>query len=412
MVGPRAFQPGIRFVVSLLILAQTSMAMGEESYRYLSAQEAAASKRFGVAGHMLSQRLDEYPDDRQARFLRARVFAWSGEYANSLEDYAYLRISEPHNIDYVLGAARVLLWDERPDEAATLLESERVLWPDYEDIWQLELQSLRASARPISQHRAEELTKQAQLQFPDATWIDDYPTRTDNPNQRFVQLGAGFSYESLDNNREDWSETHISTAYHFAAKKVAHASLRKTDRFGKTDTELSVSGHFPLSDRWTASVAATVSAGARVLPESSGSAHLYRELGGGWTVGAGFRHAEFNETYSNVASLSIENYWKAYHFAYKLSRGKAEQADATFAHAFRAGYYYRDDSMVGLSVAGGKESENVGQMNLITTDVRSFAFFGLHRLKSNWSLFWKITLHEQGDLYLRKGAGIELRYIF
>ncbi|MDP1896356.1 MAG: tetratricopeptide repeat protein, partial [Sulfurimicrobium sp.] len=61
--------------------------------------------RLSDAEEMLQQWLSSHPEDQEARFLLARVFAWQGKHAEALEQYERLLEKEPDNGDYLTGRA-------------------------------------------------------------------------------------------------------------------------------------------------------------------------------------------------------------------------------------------------------------------------------------------------------------------
>lgn len=407
-----SFRQIVQFVAVLWVIIPTDILLADEPGFDTIVRDFIAEKKFSPAEQVLTRHLESYPENLEARFLRARVFAWNREYDESLADYEFLRERDPYNLDYVLGTARVLIWAGRPDDAAILLEYERPLWASNEEIWKLELQALANTDSLESQRYGEELMQQALELFPESAWIEGFPAYFDRSNQRYVLLAAGFALESLSNDRGNRKETHLSGAYHFDTRNVIYAGLRKTDRFGIRDTEASLGGYFPLTEKWTANLGATISPDAIVLPTSSVVARLHRRLPLDWGVGFSIRRTEYEKTSSNIATASIERYWKDYRFVYRLSRGKTDQADTTLSHELRGDYYYQDGSMVALAIGDGTESEIFRQASLITTNVTFLSLFGLHKLRSGWSVFWKLGHIRQGNLYDSKGAGIELQYKF
>ncbi|MDP2783738.1 MAG: hypothetical protein Q8O38_03990 [Sulfurimicrobium sp.] len=61
--------------------------------------------RLSDAEEMLQQWLGNHPEDQEARFLLARVFAWQGKRGEALMEYERLLEKEPDNGDYIEGKA-------------------------------------------------------------------------------------------------------------------------------------------------------------------------------------------------------------------------------------------------------------------------------------------------------------------
>lgn len=75
----------------------------------------------GDAEEMLQQWLASHPEDQEARFLLARVFAWQGKRGEALLEYARLLKQDPGNGEYLEGMALVLQMAPRqpPSHAET-----------------------------------------------------------------------------------------------------------------------------------------------------------------------------------------------------------------------------------------------------------------------------------------------------
>lgn len=65
--------------------------------------------RLSDAEEMLQQWLGSHPEDQEARFLLARIFAWQGKHSEALLEFDCLLEKEPDNGDYLEGKAQVLL---------------------------------------------------------------------------------------------------------------------------------------------------------------------------------------------------------------------------------------------------------------------------------------------------------------
>ena len=61
--------------------------------------------RLSDAEEMLQQWLGSHPEDQEARFLLARIFAWQGKHSEALLEYGYLLGKEPDNSEYLEGKA-------------------------------------------------------------------------------------------------------------------------------------------------------------------------------------------------------------------------------------------------------------------------------------------------------------------
>ncbi|BCB27528.1 hypothetical protein SKTS_24140 [Sulfurimicrobium lacus] len=68
-----------------------------------------AGARLSDAEEMLQQWLAVHPEDQEARFLLARVFAWQGKSSEALLEYERLLGKDPDNGEYLEGKAQLPL---------------------------------------------------------------------------------------------------------------------------------------------------------------------------------------------------------------------------------------------------------------------------------------------------------------
>jgi len=61
--------------------------------------------RLSDAEEMLQQWLGSHPEDQEARFLLARVFAWQDKHSEAQREYKLLLEKEPDNGEYLEGRA-------------------------------------------------------------------------------------------------------------------------------------------------------------------------------------------------------------------------------------------------------------------------------------------------------------------
>ena len=234
----------------------------------------------------------------------------------------------------------------------------------------------------------------------------DSPDNVASP--RYLQLEVGLGHEKLSNGLPNWSSAAVRLDYHFDAKQLIYGSFREVGRFNKADKEWSLGSAFSIGDNWAIGIDVSIAPDAVVLPQAAASLLVQRILDGGWIIGLGHRHSSYEGTYGDVESLTVERYWKAYRFAYRISAGKAQDAERAVTHEVRSDYYYQEPSSIGLSLVSGQESESIGIGRLITTDVSAASLQGMHWFTSNWAVRWRVGYHRQGNLYSRAGVDVSV----
>jgi YaiO family outer membrane protein len=79
------------------------------------------------------------------------------------------------------------------------------------------------------------------------------------------------------------------------------------------------------------------------------------------------------------------------------------------SHRVHGDYFYgKYDSNVGVSLAAGRELENVELRGVLRTGVRSAAVVGRQWLTPRWFVVYDAVVHEQGIYYTRKRLGLGL----
>lgn len=397
-----------RTVAALVILALLlgSAAIGAAPLD--EAEAAADAGRYAQAERLARARLAENEDDLRARFLLARVLAYQGKNEASLAEYDRLLEAAPDNADYLLGQGQTLIWTGRPREALAPLRRARRIAPDYEAVWRTELQALRQAGELA---RARALRTEAAARFPDSNWTP--PPATASAAGPRPELELGYTYDSLDNDFDDWWSYYLQGDVQTAGGQTFYGQLRQTERFELEDEELMAGVYLPFAQSWTAHFEGSYSPSGEVLPEWSVLAELGRSFSGGWGVQLGGRYLEYQGPNSTRESLAVERYFGSFRAAYTLTASQIEdESDTSLAHLVRLDYYYGDGSRIGIGYADGEEQERIGEDQLLTTDVQAFFLAGRHWFAPNWAISYSAGVQDQGDIYTREGVQIGLRRRF
>lgn len=230
---------------------------------------------------------------------------------------------------------------------------------------------------------------------------------------RMSEMELGATHEKLSAGHSDWRSVYIEGAHTLGERQTVYGAVRETTRFGLRDMEESIGYYHPLAPDWTALAEASVSQQHQVLPKYSLFGQLFRTLPEGWVLSLGLRRSAYTASGVNLTVAGIERYWGNFRGSYTLYSGRPDGAPSGQAHRFQLNYYYGERSTVGLSIAAGREVENVGPpVGIVTTDVRDLTFTGRHWLRPDWAISWDVLAHEQGDLYRRRGVRIGIRHRF
>lgn len=372
-----------------------------------AAQEAVRSERLSEAARLLTAWLEAHPEDREARFLLARVLTWQGRANLALPEYERLLAAEPRNADFLSGEARALLGAGRSEDALASLEKARQAAPGDEAVWRLQLKTLRQLGGERARE-AERLQREAELRFPGSSW--GIPSAA--ASRRPLAVEAGGQYEFLTNGFAPWRSAYLEASQQFAERQTLYGTGRLTERFGLQDQELALGYYHPLGEKLTALVDGSFSPTHQVLAHWSLGAQALYSLPGGWGVGLGGRRTQFSSAANTRETLMLERYWENLRFAYTFSLSQIPAAPMPMGHQLAVNWYYGERSTIGLSAAVGQEMEMVGPSRLLTTDVRALALVGRHWLTPDWAAAYEASWVEQGTVYTRSGVRLGVQRLF
>ena len=228
-----------------------------------------------------------------------------------------------------------------------------------------------------------------------------------------LEMEAGFTKESLTNNKPDWNSTYLEAAHDLARRQTVYGLVRETERFDFRDTELAAGYYHPLAEHFTVQVEGSHSGSHNVLPENAAFGGASWEFSKGWLASGGLRYSQYTDNDSRVLNAGLEHYFGNYRVFYGLFNGKPQGAPSASAQRVGVDYYYGETSRIGAGITWGREVEYVGPpTGIITTDVRALTVYGRHWLTRAWALSWEALRQEQGDLYTRTGIRLGLRHLF
>lgn len=166
---------------------------------------------------------------------------------------------------------------------------------------------------------------------------------------------------------------------------------------------------YPLDETWSSRFVTS--------PPESGwplrSVHglLRRSLPGGWGVGLGMRHNEYNIETSDAISVLAERQWGNFRGAYTLYSGISDGMSAE-SHQLEFNYFYAGRNSIGLSYTNGRDVELLPARGLVTVTVDNWAVGGQHWLTPSWALTYDVVRYGQASSYRRQGLRLGIRHSF
>lgn len=240
----------------------------------------------------------------------------------------------------------------------------------------------------------------------------EHPPQTERPAGERIEVELGYSYEDLTNGFAPWRSAHLFVGKKFASRQSLYGTYRETSRVNLRDREGMVGFYQPLGRRWAVLAESQFSPTHRVLPKWSALVQVERNFGRGWVASAGYRRTLYNTARVNTGAFTVERYFSRYRAAYTLYASGLEGAGTSASHRGQFNYYFGEGgSTLGVSVAAGRELENLGA-RVLRSGVRSVAAQGRHWFNPRWGVNCDFTLHRQGDFYARRGLSVGLRHRF
>jgi YaiO family outer membrane protein len=219
--------------------------------------------------------------------------------------------------------------------------------------------------------------------------------------------------ERLDRGYEDWTEARAQLAWRPAPGHAYLGGYRTTERFGQRDREIVAGAYIPLAGRGpTLHLEGSTSPTHRVLAKNTLLAEIAYPLGSGWVVAGGGRISRYTTTDVATAVATLEKYAGEWRFAYTVHLSRPEGASWGASHRAVAAWHRGELQQASLSVARGREQENVLPLGILTSDVRNATVAGVFPISERWGLTLEAAWHEQGRLYTRRTVRLGTRLLF
>lgn len=215
----------------------------------------------------------------------------------------------------------------------------------------------------------------------------------------------------LNRGNRDWSEVSLRYVRLGAPRQSTELAVTGTSRFGLKDSQIDVAHTTPLSPSLVASVQASHSPTARVLPGYSVGASLQYEFAPAWLVHGGFRHTHYDSTDVNRLSFMLERYIGNFSASVAWSPVRALGTRSDLVE-LRGTWYHSEGGSIGLIASRGDEATQLGGGVIALADVRSLALVGRHRLGPDYGLNYALSRTRQGSFYTRTGLSLGVQRDF
>jgi len=344
------------------------------------------------------------PDDYTARAELARLLGRAGRYEEALSQYDGLVQAFPDDVDHSLARAYVLSWLGRDQEALRELERARVLAPDYQDVWQLEIRVLERQKDVASKTTAEALRLEAENHFPDSEWRRSIEVAEEIHWK--MTLGAG--YEDLSGDNPDWNNQFLQLDWMRSGNQRYFGRVARDVRFDHADRQFVAGGEWRLPRDWTVGGEVNASPDANFQPETGFAFYLERPFAKDWVGDLAIQQRRYSDATVSTYGAALQRYFGNYRLAYGLKLSHLHGYENSLAQSLAMDWYVTPQTSVRITLSGGDEAEAVGAGQVLETSVRSATLSGRHAFSERLTLSWSAGTHLQGDLYRRNYVGLAL----
>lgn len=232
---------GLKTAIAILALHVSAVAAAQDWITEV--RSCVARKDFQCAATIVDQRLKENPTDLEAQAWRARLFAWTGSWANAKRQYATVLAARPNDADVLLGLADVQLWSG--DDSAALLTLDRAEHANAakDEIW---IRRARAYVALRQESQARKAYK-AVLQFSPSNHEALMALEGLHERRHELRIGSNtdtFNYTDAANTEimsvasrwnDRWSTQESATFFQRFGANAATADVAVTYRFNQTN---------------------------------------------------------------------------------------------------------------------------------------------------------------------------------
>ncbi len=250
-----------------------------------------------------------------------------------------------------------------------------------------------------------------------------YTAKGERKNIEFDCPGveAGFKYESLDNNFDDWYEAFVLYENWLEdGKSIFFAKFQDVGRFNLWDEQLSIGATAILDkdNKWAVAVEGTGTPNADFLPEWSVTGRVKYAFREDILGQFSFIREEFTITQVNKEQIKLEKtfgQFSQFQLSYRLELAQVLTAGDFTNHLVEAKYYYRYGSNVALQLFVGQIIEQE-PIDAFRYDVVAGILLGKHLFNENWGVTYNLGIWDQ-DLgstprFTRVSGGLGIRYEF
>jgi len=224
-----------------------------------------------------------------------------------------------------------------------------------------------------------------------------------------IEMQTNTSYQWLDNGLGNWSSYDLMFIHKDSDLRSIYVDVLQNEEFYKQDQQILAGYATPLSPRFNATVELTTSTGL-VLPRNSELMQLDYGSGSAWYEKFGVSHTTYSSASVNSGMFTLEHYWKSFRISSEITAASLAGTGVDTSYALGFDHYYgkAGNNTIGIRLNAGREIENIGEPQLLVSQVSGWSIVGRHWFSPRWAASYQIGTYIQGTSYTRKGISLGL----
>jgi len=239
-----------------------------------------------------------------------------------------------------------------------------------------------------------------------ASYAQSVPVPQSTP---LMDVSTNTSYQWLDNGLGNWSSYDLLFVRKGSDLRSIYVDVEQSERFYKQDQQILAGYATPISSRFAGTFEITTSTGL-VLPRNSELAQIDYGSGSAWYEKFGLQHTTYAAASVNAGMFTLEHYWKSFRISSEITAANLAGTGIDTSYALGIDHYYgkRGDDTIGIRLNAGREIENIGEPQLLVSQVSGWSVVGRHWFSPTWAATYEIGNYIQGTSYTRKGVSVGL----
>ena len=246
------------------------------------------------------------PDDREAKVLLGRIYAWNKDYDRARPLLEEVVEERPTDTDARSALVDVELWSDHPEEASKLAKEGLALSPGNASLL---AQNARALRKLGMDEEALETAAEALAADPDAPELLNFYRLVLQSTQR-NKISAGYGTEFFNRGTDPWYTGYVSYRREFYWGSIT-PRVNFARRFDKNGIQFEIDSYPTITDD-TYGYLNVGGSTSSIFPKVRYGAEVYHNFPKGWEASVGFRRLHFDSKAVTIFTGTIAKYFGRY----------------------------------------------------------------------------------------------------